>query len=65
MQSQPYRKKGMRPPGAALNSMTKGRTAGGFNPMDAQRDVHALTTAKRRKRPERPERMEKPKRPPR
>lgn len=43
--SQPYRV-GARSPGAALTAMTKGRTAGGLNPKDAERAAF-LTNAGR------------------
>jgi hypothetical protein len=45
---QPYTQAGGREPGPALMAMLAGRTAGGFNPMDAQRSSQAM--AKRRPR---------------
>lgn len=61
LQQQPYAR-GARAPGAALTSMLRGRTAGGYNPQDAMRSLQTLKKAAAAKRPPRPDR---PKRPPR
>lgn len=64
--TQPYRK-GARQPGAALDAMRRGATAGGLNPMDVQRLAHLIAAGRRRKagRPERPDRGPRPPRAPR
>lgn len=56
--TQPYRK-GARQPGPALTAMMRGRTSGGYNPMDAARNVQKLTAAGKR-RPTRPPRPPRP-----
>lgn len=60
---QPYRK-GSRNPSPALTAMTRGRSFGGYNPMDVTRNVQRLTRAgQTKKRPQRPVRPERPQRP--
>jgi hypothetical protein len=44
--TQPYRQ-GPRMPGAALNAMLKGRTAGGYNPADAKRAGYLIAAGKK------------------
>lgn len=61
--TQPYRK-GARVPGAALSAMLKGRTAGGYNPQDSQRQaVKLLTRSRKKKTVDRPDRPPRPDRP--
>lgn len=57
-QTQPYRK-GARVPGPALTAMLRGRTTGGWNPIDSQR---AMFLTGERRRPKRPQRPARPKR---
>jgi hypothetical protein len=42
--------------------MLKGRTAGGFNPMDAHRASYLVKAGRHRKRPSRPARPQRPQR---
>jgi hypothetical protein len=44
--TQPYRQ-GPRMPGAALNAMLKGHTAGGYNPADAKRAGYLIAAGKK------------------
>lgn len=62
--AQPYRKGSLRPPGLALQAMTKGRTSAGYNPKDMERNLQTLQrAAKAPKRPARPARPDRPPRP--
>jgi hypothetical protein len=60
--TQPYKKAGGRAPGAALNAMLKGRSPGGWNPKDIERQAMLVKAGKKRRRPARPQRPARPSR---
>ena len=54
--AQPYRATGARHPSGALTAMLRGRTMGGYNPKDLERNTALLTRKRRAGRGPRPPR---------